>query len=150
MVKQKHRSRSREPRAARDADAMNDSAADSRLASATTTAASASEWQAQQLELMRETLSAFHGTQRLLGEIYAEVQIHAAVRALTGYALLALLFAALQVALLGINFKSQEFIEEEIFLPFHLAEFWAIFLFTVLEAFLLASSRVASSRSVGP
>lgn len=59
---------------------------------------------------------------------------------MTAYALLAVLFGAFQLALLGINFQSQEYIETVIFYPFHLGEFWAIFLFTLLEAFLLTTA----------
>jgi len=53
------------------------------------------------------------------------------------YILLILVYAALQLALLGVNFQSQEFIEENYYLVFHLLEFWAVFIFTLIEAFVL-------------
>lgn len=72
--------------------------------------------------------------------LYRQTQIDSSVTKMTAYALLALLFGAFQLALLAINFQSQEYIETEIFGPFHFGEFWAIFMFTVLEAFLLTTS----------
>lgn len=72
--------------------------------------------------------------------IYRQMQIDSSVAKMTAYALQAVLFGAFQLALLGINFQSQEYIETVIFYPFHLGEFWAIFLFTLLEAFILTTS----------
>jgi hypothetical protein len=79
-------------------------------------------------------------TNELLTRIYAQVQLNSSISKMTAYALIALLFASLQIALLVLNAQSEEFIEHDINVPFHLIEFWAIFAFTLLEAFLLSTS----------
>eukprot|EP00013_Stygamoeba_regulata_P000558 CAMPEP_0177633940 /NCGR_PEP_ID=MMETSP0447-20121125/3107_1 /TAXON_ID=0 /ORGANISM="Stygamoeba regulata, Strain BSH-02190019" /LENGTH=282 /DNA_ID=CAMNT_0019135637 /DNA_START=164 /DNA_END=1010 /DNA_ORIENTATION=- len=56
------------------------------------------------------------------------------------YIFLVLLYVGLNVALLGVNFESQEFIEENYYTAFHMAAFWGVFAFTLLEAFILIST----------
>jgi hypothetical protein len=81
--------------------------------------------------------------------VYHQTQIDASVAKMTAYAVLAVLFGAFQLALLGINFQSQEYIETKIFSPFHLGEFWAIFLFTLLEAIILTTSGALDLAQLG-
>ena len=56
--------------------------------------------------------------------------------------LLILIYFGVATTLLAANFQPQEVIEEDFYLPFHYAEFWSAFLFTVLEAFILYTSDV--------
>lgn len=53
------------------------------------------------------------------------------------YMFLIITFMGVNLGLLGTNFKSQNFIEENYYVPFHVLEFWAVFAFTITEAFLL-------------
>jgi hypothetical protein len=55
------------------------------------------------------------------------------------YAFSALMYIGIQIALFAVNFKDTDFIEEHYYLPFHLLEFWAVFVFTVIEGFVLLS-----------
>jgi len=48
------------------------------------------------------------------------------------------------LALLALNFKDQEFIEEFYYRSFHLLAFWGIFVFTVIEAFILILSELVT------
>jgi len=81
--------------------------------------------------------------------VYRQTQIDASVAKMTAYALLAVLFGAFQLALLGINFQSQQYIETVVFSPFHLGEFWAIFMFTLLEAVILTTSGALDLAQLG-
>lgn len=56
------------------------------------------------------------------------------------YILATVSFLAVNLALFGLNFRDQEFIEEHYYLPFHVLEFWAVFAFTMIEAFVLLST----------
>lgn len=56
------------------------------------------------------------------------------------YAGVTLIYLSIQIALFGLNWQDQDFIEANYYLPFHLLEFWAIFAFTVIEAFVLIQS----------
>lgn len=58
------------------------------------------------------------------------------------YMLLVIIYFGVATTLLGANFNSQEFIEENYFLAFHYAEFWSAFLFTLVEAFILVTAGV--------
>ena len=55
---------------------------------------------------------------------------------------LTLIYFGVACTLLGANFNDQEFIEEHYYLPFHYAEFWSAFLFTLVEAFIFVSAGV--------
>eukprot|EP01102_Stenamoeba_stenopodia_P008503 TRINITY_DN244_c0_g1_i2.p1 TRINITY_DN244_c0_g1~~TRINITY_DN244_c0_g1_i2.p1 ORF type:complete len:287 (+),score=59.30 TRINITY_DN244_c0_g1_i2:103-861(+) len=46
--------------------------------------------------------------------------------------------------LFALNFKDQEFIEEFYYRPFHLLAFWGVFVFTIIEAFILILSQLAT------
>jgi hypothetical protein len=56
------------------------------------------------------------------------------------YVFLIMVYIGLFVALLAANFKSQEFIEDNYYLAFHLSSFWGVAVFTVLEAFILVAA----------
>jgi hypothetical protein len=60
------------------------------------------------------------------------------------YVFLIVLYIGLNAALLGANFKSQDFIELFYFSSFHLTAFWSVFGFTLLEAFILISTDILS------
>lgn len=55
-----------------------------------------------------------------------------------------LLYIGLNAALLGANFQEQTFIEEHYYIPFHMADFWGLFGFTLLEALLLIVTEIVS------
>jgi hypothetical protein len=55
---------------------------------------------------------------------------------------LTVIYFGVAATLLGANFNDQEFIEANYYLPFHYAEFWSAFLFTLVEAFILISAGV--------
>jgi len=56
------------------------------------------------------------------------------------YNFLILLYIGVQFGLLGVNFQTQDFIEANYYLPFHLLEFWAVFILTVLESLILIAT----------
>jgi hypothetical protein len=56
------------------------------------------------------------------------------------YTFAILVYLAINLALFGLNFRDQDFIEENYYYPFHLLEFWAVFFFTLIEAFVLVST----------
>jgi hypothetical protein len=56
------------------------------------------------------------------------------------YIFATLIYLGINIGLFGLNFKDQDFIESNYYLPFHLLEFWAIFVFTLIEAFVLVST----------
>jgi len=56
------------------------------------------------------------------------------------YVFALLIYIGIFFGLLAVNFKSQPFIESHYYLPFHLLAFWAVFAFTVIEAFILILS----------
>jgi hypothetical protein len=56
------------------------------------------------------------------------------------YIFATLIYLGINIGLFGLNFKDQDFIESQYYLPFHLLEFWAIFVFTLIEAFVLVST----------
>lgn len=60
------------------------------------------------------------------------------------YIFLILMFVGLNVALMAANFKPQEFIEENYYVSFHMAQFWGVFAFTMLEALVLIATDVIS------
>jgi hypothetical protein len=60
------------------------------------------------------------------------------------YVFLLLLYIGMNFALLGLNFMSQDFIEQNYYLPFHMLSFWGVFLFTLLEAFILISADIVN------
>ena len=60
------------------------------------------------------------------------------------YIFLILMFLGLNVALMAANCKSQQFIEENYFTTFHMASFWGVFAFTMLEALVLIATDVIS------
>jgi hypothetical protein len=93
-------------------------------------------------------LSAVQRTNSLLSQAFTQSQLDKSIILMSSYALLSLLFGGFQIALLIINFQSQQYIEDHIFLPFHLGEFWAIFLFTLLEAFILTTAGVIDASHV--
>jgi hypothetical protein len=51
------------------------------------------------------------------------------------------------MGLLFANFHSQKYIEENYYLPFHLSEFWAVFIFTTLEAYILVITNTVELNS---
>jgi hypothetical protein len=61
--------------------------------------------------------------------------------------LLILVYFGVASSLLGANCLSQTVIESELYIPFHMAEFWSAFLFALLEAFILLASNVLSVES---
>ena len=63
---------------------------------------------------------------------------------LLSYMFLSLLYIGLNLALLIANFHPQDFIEANYYLPFHLAGFWGVFLFSMLEAIILISTDIIS------
>jgi hypothetical protein len=58
------------------------------------------------------------------------------------YILLVVMYFGVSAALLGANCLDQAVIEEYYTLPFHLAEFWSQFLFSILEAFILVAADI--------
>lgn len=56
------------------------------------------------------------------------------------YIFATLTYLGINLALFGLNFRDQDFIEEFYYLPFHLLEFWAVFVFTLIEGFVLVST----------
>lgn len=50
------------------------------------------------------------------------------------------MYISLNIALLGANFKDRHYLEEHYSLIFHQLAFWGLFVFTILEAFLLFTS----------
>lgn len=64
------------------------------------------------------------------------------------YIFLLLIYISMNFALLGLNFQSQNFIETNYYLPFHLLSFWGVFFFTLLEAFILISADIVSSSNI--
>jgi len=53
------------------------------------------------------------------------------------YIFLIIMYIGIQIGLMGVNFKSQDFIESNYYLPFHMLAFWAVFILTVLESLIL-------------
>ena len=62
-----------------------------------------------------------------------------------GYIFLILVYVGINIGLLGVNFKSQEFIDENYYMSFHLLSFWAVFAFTLLETFILLFTEMVST-----
>jgi hypothetical protein len=60
------------------------------------------------------------------------------------YIFLILIFVGLNVALLGANFEEQAFIEENYYSTFHMAAFWGVFGFSLLEALVLFATNIVS------
>jgi hypothetical protein len=60
------------------------------------------------------------------------------------YLFLVLLYVGLNVALLGANFASQDFIEQHYYQTFHMISFWGVFGFTLLEAHVLIATGIVS------
>lgn len=60
------------------------------------------------------------------------------------YIFLIILYIGMNVALLGGNFKSQDVIEEEYYVVFHMVAFWGMFLFTIIEALILLATDFVS------
>eukprot|EP01091_Cochliopodium_minus_P014457 TRINITY_DN4904_c0_g1_i1.p1 TRINITY_DN4904_c0_g1~~TRINITY_DN4904_c0_g1_i1.p1 ORF type:complete len:316 (+),score=57.57 TRINITY_DN4904_c0_g1_i1:388-1335(+) len=56
------------------------------------------------------------------------------------YIFVILLYIGVQIAMMILNGKPQEFIETHYWAAFHLVEFWAVFVFSTTEAFILFSS----------
>jgi len=56
------------------------------------------------------------------------------------YTFATLVYLGINLAEFGLNFRDQDFIESNYYLPFHLLEFWAVFAFTLIEAFVLVST----------
>jgi hypothetical protein len=86
---------------------------------------------------------------RLLHHLH---EYHLAVRQRTEllfYILLVVMYFGVSAALLGANFYDQVVIEEHYLLPFHLAEFWSQFLFSILEAFILVAANILDVGTVG-
>lgn len=61
------------------------------------------------------------------------------------YLLVILTYIGVQFGLLGLNFQTQEYIEENYYYPFHVLEFWAVFIFTILESFILMTAEVLTT-----
>jgi len=74
---------------------------------------------------------------KLTLNIHDHQQINSKKTFILMYIFLLLAYIGIQLGLLSCNFKSQEFIEDTYYYSFHLIEFWAVFIFTVLEAFIL-------------
>jgi len=87
-------------------------------------------------ELEPLTLTSVH---RLVLELRAQdVQARRQVLLLI-YLFILLVYIGLNAALLGANQKPQAYIEENYYLIFHMTSFWAVFVFTLMEALLLIS-----------
>jgi hypothetical protein len=80
---------------------------------------------------------------RTLNSMYLQLQLNASITKFTIYALAAAAFLALQIALIVINSQSDEVLER-LDAPFHFTEFWAIFVFSMLEAFLLSTAATSA------
>jgi len=78
----------------------------------------------------------------LMGDVHEYGVLKARQNHLLLYVFLVLLYIGLNVALLGANFQSQELIEEEYYSSFHMAAFWGVFGFTLLEAFILIATDI--------
>ena len=63
------------------------------------------------------------------------------------YMTVIVIYIGVQVGLLAANFKDQNFIDTHYYLPFHLAEFWAVFIFVTSEAFILISAEILNLQS---
>ncbi len=70
---------------------------------------------------------------------FSSQQLAAKKNFILSYLISSVLYLGLNLSLLAANFQDQEFIEENYYLPFHLLEFWAVFVFSVIEAFVLHS-----------
>jgi len=63
---------------------------------------------------------------------------------ITVYIFALLAYIGIFFGLLSVNFEPQPFIEGHYYLPFHLLAFWGVFVFTVIEAFVLILSKLAT------
>jgi len=78
----------------------------------------------------------------LIGDIHHYRLLEIKANRLLVYIFLILMYIALNAALLGANCQEQSFIEENYYYPFHMADFWGLFGFTLLEALLLIATEI--------
>jgi hypothetical protein len=73
---------------------------------------------------------------------------HAIKRNLLIYIAIIVVYIGIQFGLIAANFVDQDQIEALYYAPFHYLEFWAVFVFTTMEAYTLVSVDVVDLRSV--
>jgi len=86
------------------------------------------------------TVLCYHDFHKLTLDFHDYGRITSRKNQILIFIFLILVYIGIQLGLLGVNFKSQEFIEDNYYLPFHILEFWAVFCFTILESFILIST----------
>ena len=86
----------------------------------------------------------FFQAHRLLHDLHDHGMLEGRKDRLLVYIFLILMSVGLNVALLIANCKPQDFIEENYYLSFHMAQFWGLFAFTMLEALVLIATDAIS------
>lgn len=84
----------------------------------------------------------FDRIHRLLHDLHAYSVWNWKKNLMLAYIFLLLIYVGMNVGLLGANFQDQDFIEEHYYRVFHMLAFWSVFVFTVLEAFILLTAEV--------
>lgn len=73
-------------------------------------------------------------------QVYKQTQLNGSILKVTFFEYVALLYAAASVVLFIVNCEPHEYIHENLFMPFHMTEFWSAFVFAMTEAFLLSTT----------
>jgi glucan phosphoethanolaminetransferase (alkaline phosphatase superfamily) len=81
---------------------------------------------------------------RLIFGLHLQSQVRWKIHLIQFYIFSLLSYIAVFLALLGVNFKPNSFIDKHYHLAFHHLAFWGVFVFTVIEAFILTLTNLVT------
>ena len=86
----------------------------------------------------------FFQAHRLVHDLHDHGMLEVRKDRLLVYIFLILMFVGLNMAMVAANCKPQDFIDANYYVSFHMAQFWGVFAFTMLEALVLIATDAIS------